>query len=338
MQPGDTISSQRRLAALAASGLLDSPPERRFDRLTRVVAAALRVPASMISLVDAERQFFKSAVGLQEPWAERRETPLTHSFCRHVVESEAPLIIDDARTHPLVADNPAIDELGVAAYLGIPIADRDGVVFGSLCAIDSAARHWTAADEQILTDVAALVEREIAERHETDAILESSRMWQAILNSLPQLVWAADAHGMGDGFNDRWHDYAGSVAGAGVQDWSDYCHPDDREAAWQGWQQALRTGAPYEGEFRLRNHAGDYHAMLARAVPLRDAGGAIERWFGSCTDIQSLKNSQAASDLIREELLGDLIGRLSDRAAYARREEFDQLRSLIASLRQLQAP
>ena len=79
-----------RLAALRATGLLDSDPERVFDRFTRLAATSLRASVALISLVDDHRQFFKSAVGLPERIASRRETPLTHSFCQHVVTTKEP--------------------------------------------------------------------------------------------------------------------------------------------------------------------------------------------------------------------------------------------------------
>src|SRR5919202_4579018 len=106
------LDDRARLEALRASGLLDSAPEEAFDRLTRLVTRVLGVPIALVTLVDGERQFFKSCVGLPEPWATRRETPLTHSFCQHVVDLREPLLISDARTHPLVQANLAIRDLG----------------------------------------------------------------------------------------------------------------------------------------------------------------------------------------------------------------------------------
>ncbi|HZZ52505.1 MAG TPA: SpoIIE family protein phosphatase, partial [Pseudonocardia sp.] len=99
-------------------------------------------------------QVFPGMVGLPEPWATRRCTPLTHSFCQHVVASERPLIIDDATRHPWVRDSLAIAELGVRAYAGIPLSDDAGNVLGSLCAIDVTARTWSQAELVTLTDLA----------------------------------------------------------------------------------------------------------------------------------------------------------------------------------------
>ena len=105
------LRSEARLAVLWRTGLLDTLPEEVFDRLTRLVQRLLGAPVALVSLVDADRQFFKSAVGLPEPWATRRETPLSHSFCQHVVATGAPLRVEDARQHGLVRDNPAVSEL-----------------------------------------------------------------------------------------------------------------------------------------------------------------------------------------------------------------------------------
>ena len=115
------IQDPQRLAALRQTKLLDSPAEPSFDRLARLAARILRAPVALVSLVDRHRQFCKSSVGLAEPWSSRREMPLTHSFCQHVVAAGADLVVDDASGHPLVRDNLAIPDLNVAAYLGIPL-------------------------------------------------------------------------------------------------------------------------------------------------------------------------------------------------------------------------
>src|SRR4051794_22450404 len=107
----DTLMHTSRLNALRRTALLDTPAEERFDRLTRLAARVLHAPAALVSLVDEDRQFFKSCVGLPEPWASLRQPPLTHSFCRHVVPLGEPLVVPDARQHPLVRDNPAIVDL-----------------------------------------------------------------------------------------------------------------------------------------------------------------------------------------------------------------------------------
>lgn len=160
------VDDAGRLAALAGAGLLDTPAEEPFDRLTRLVSRVLGVPVSLVSLVDSDRQFFKSQVGLAEPWASERQTPLSHSFCQHVVTRQAPLVVGDARADPLVCDNLAIPDLGVAAYLGVPLRTPEGHVLGSLCAIDTVPREWSESDLLTLQDVAHAAMGEVALRAE----------------------------------------------------------------------------------------------------------------------------------------------------------------------------
>jgi signal transduction histidine kinase/CheY-like chemotaxis protein/HPt (histidine-containing phosphotransfer) domain-containing protein len=166
------LGETERLEALRATGLLDSPRDEYFDAITRRVAARLGVPVALVSLVDRDRQFFKSSIGLPEPWAELRQTPLTHSFCQHVVSSRRPLVIADAREHPVVRDNLAIPDLGVIAYAGVPLVTSDGHALGSLCAIDTRARTWSDEDVLLLrdlaTDVERAIEREVCSRRAPD--------------------------------------------------------------------------------------------------------------------------------------------------------------------------
>ncbi|MFJ6195572.1 GAF domain-containing SpoIIE family protein phosphatase [Micromonospora sp. NPDC092111] len=149
-----------RLRSLADTGL-DAAPDEAFDRFARLVSDLLDVPVALVSLVSETRQFFPGAVGLPEPWAGRRQTPLSHSFCQHVVDTEIPMVLPDARLHPRVRDNLAVPELGVVAYAGIPLTDLDGRVLGSLCAIDSKPRAWSPAQLRTLADLAAACSSEL---------------------------------------------------------------------------------------------------------------------------------------------------------------------------------
>ncbi|MDX1992267.1 MAG: GAF domain-containing protein [bacterium] len=160
------IGNSKRLEILRNLLLLDTPAEESFDRLTRLASCIVNAPVSLVTLVDANRQFFKSAIGLPEPWASKRETPLSHSFCQHVVATNEPLVIEDARKHPLVHDNLAIPDLNVIGYLGMPLQTSEGVGLGSFCIIDSAPRQWTEQEVEIMRDLAQSVITEIELRSE----------------------------------------------------------------------------------------------------------------------------------------------------------------------------
>ena len=191
-----------RLAVLRASGLLDSAAEDAFDSITQLATELLGVPVALVSLVDEQRQFFKSAVGLKEPWATRRETPLSHSFCKHVVASGEELVITDARAHPLVRENLAISELGVVAYAGVPIVASEEYSLGVLCAIDVAPRAWSERDLRILRALATSVVREIALRDKRSALAEGERQRHreqrlivSIVDSIRDTIIATDRDG-----------------------------------------------------------------------------------------------------------------------------------------------
>ena len=155
------VLDERRLDALRRTGLLDSAPDPTFDRLTRIASRVLHAPVALVSLVDRDRQFFKSCLGLPEPWGQERETPLSHSFCQHVVISRRPLVIRDAREHPDLRDSLAIPDLGVVAYLGVPLITRSGEALGSLCVIDNRPRDWTAEEIALVTELADAVSEAI---------------------------------------------------------------------------------------------------------------------------------------------------------------------------------
>jgi signal transduction histidine kinase len=157
----EALAVPTRLAALRATALLDSPPEEAFDRLTRLASRVLSVPVALVSLVDDERQFFKSCIGLPEPWSSQRGTPLSHSFCQHAVTSAEPLIIRDAREHPLVRENLAIRDLDVIAYAGFPLTTSSGEVLGTFCAIDHEPRIWTNDEIAFVSEMAASAMTEI---------------------------------------------------------------------------------------------------------------------------------------------------------------------------------
>lgn len=146
-----------RLAALKDLGLLDTAAEEDFDRYTRLATDLLGAPVSLVSLVDADRQFIKSQSGLPGELAAVRALPLSHSLCQHAMASQQPLIVPDARAHPLVADSLAIRDLGLVAYAGMPLVLSDGHAVGAFCAIDTAPREWSDQDLRILSDLAAAV-------------------------------------------------------------------------------------------------------------------------------------------------------------------------------------
>ncbi|OMQ14219.1 hypothetical protein A7K94_0218160, partial [Modestobacter sp. VKM Ac-2676] len=154
---------------------LPAASDPAFERFVRLVRRQLGVPVALVSLVDVHEQVFPGAAGLPEPYATSRRTPLTHSFCQHVVTAAQPLVVEDARDHPLVQHNLAIRDLGVIGYAGMPLVDAEGVVVGSLCAIDDRPHRWSADELAVLADLADACSSELQLRAMRDRADQSAR-------------------------------------------------------------------------------------------------------------------------------------------------------------------
>ena len=147
----------QRLAALYSYDVLDTQPEESFDRITRLVRMTLGTPIAVVSLVDRDRQWFKSRQG-----TDTVETPRGISFCTHTIQTDEPLIIPNALDDPRFRDSPLVTcENGVRMYVGMPLRTPDGYNIGALCAIDT--KPGTVSPEQVdvLRDLARLVVDEL---------------------------------------------------------------------------------------------------------------------------------------------------------------------------------
>ncbi len=135
------------------------------------------------------------------------------------------------------------------------------------------------------------------------ALRESEQRFEAIVNSIDQMIWSTTPDGLHDYFNHRWYEYTGLKEGEtdGLA-WENPFHPEDRAHTWKVWQHSLETGEPYHVEYRLRHHSGEYRWVIGRAQCVRDEDGKITRWYGTCTDIHDLKIAEEARQLLLREL------------------------------------
>jgi len=170
-----------------------------FDRLARLTCRLLESSTALISLVTEDRQILMGAHGLSEPWANSRQSPVSRSICKHVVTGNVPLVIADARSHPLVRDNPAVHDLQAVAYLGVPLLGPDGEMLGAVCAIDNTARDWSEDDIETLNALSQAATSEIAAhlyRQERDRSEQARKAGDArsteILESIDAAFYAID--------------------------------------------------------------------------------------------------------------------------------------------------
>jgi PAS domain S-box-containing protein len=156
-------------------------------------------------------------------------------------------------------------------------------------------------------------------------------------NALPQMVWSTRPDGHHDFFNDRWYEFTGLPAGATEGDaWLQVFHPDDQAETDARWRHSLATGEPYEVEYRLRHASGEYRWVLGRGLPLRGPSGAIERWMGTCTDIDDLKRSSA--ELQRTSALLNLVSDSTPDMIYAKDRESRVIYANLAAQRIIGVP
>ena len=155
--PQKPDNEAQRLLTLRSSGLLDSLPETRFDAITRTAQLVFNVPTALISLVDAERNWFKSSQGMR-----LSETGRDISFCGHTILGKEILVVADTTQDPRFVDNPlVIGEQGVRFYAGCPVQARDGCNLGTLCVFDIQPREFGDTERQILRSLTSLVECEL---------------------------------------------------------------------------------------------------------------------------------------------------------------------------------
>jgi diguanylate cyclase (GGDEF)-like protein len=156
--PVTPVNEATRLEALRSLKILDTSPQERFDRLTRLAKRLFGVPIALISLVDANRQWFKSCQGLDVS-----ETPRDVSFCGHAILGDDILMVPDALLDERFHDNPlVVGDPKIRFYAGCPLTLPNGSKIGTLCLIDVAPRTLEAADSELLRDLTRMAEQEIA--------------------------------------------------------------------------------------------------------------------------------------------------------------------------------
>jgi PAS domain S-box-containing protein len=136
-----------------------------------------------------------------------------------------------------------------------------------------------------------------------DALRDSNARFRTLADAMPHMVWSTLADGYHDYYNAQWYAFTGVPKGStDGEGWKDVFHPDDQPEAWSRWRHSLSSGEPYEIEYRIRHHSGDYRWTLGRALPIRDAEGRIIRWMGTCTDIDKAKRIAEQNEILSREL------------------------------------
>ena len=305
----------QRLQTLIDYAVLDTEAETAFDEITALAAGWFEVPVALVSLIDRERQWFKSRIGLAVS-----ETPRQIAFCDHAIRSPEVMVVDDARADPRFADNPlVVGEGGVRFYAGAPLISAEGHAVGTLCLIDRVPRRFSDAQRNALAVLARQVvaQLELRRQHATlGAAYGALRIERDRLQRLQQQLQASEGRMalVLQGANDGWWDWnlktgerfysprGWSMLGYSVEEmpydallWQQLVAPEDRPGAELAFTAALRSGADhYEAEMRLRHKDGHDVPVLSRGLILRDASGRAVRLSGTNTDLTSFRRAEQA--------------------------------------------
>jgi diguanylate cyclase (GGDEF)-like protein/PAS domain S-box-containing protein len=288
------VENRERLSVLRATQLLDSAAEEGFDRLARLSARVLGMPTALVSLVDADRQFFKAAYGLAEPWASKRETPLSYSVCKYTVAAGEPLLVDDARESPILRENGAVKELGVVAYAGVPLVAA-GQPIGALCVFGNQPHSWTEDERGLLREIGSAVEAQVQLRLANATLHERSHLLDGILTLMPAGVLLRDLAGKVLRTNPALERMLGRSEHEleNTDVWA-ITHPDDVHGDTEAREQLLRGEQAVVGRLKRYRHSdGHYIWVRLSASVLTDSAG---KQLGTIAVIEDVTHEREAEE------------------------------------------
>ncbi|MDO6441542.1 ATP-binding protein [Marinobacter sp. 2_MG-2023] len=299
--PEFPANESARQVTLDQLRILDTPPEARFDRLTRMAARLMDVPICLISLVDRDRQWFKSCIGLGVS-----ETPRSISFCGHAILDRLPLVVEDAHEDERFQDNPlVISDPNIRFYAGMPLNSADGQTLGTLCVMDRKPRKLNEDDLQCLRDIADCVEEQISARklaihyreQELQEQNESLIMLAQLVDMVPGGLYQFRRYPNGDlcfPFSSKGIERSfGVTQKQALEDASSLfklIHPDDLPAVSAAIDESANQLSTWSISFRIMGPDGDWRWIEGHARPQELADGSTI-WHGYLEDIDEKKRA-----------------------------------------------
>ena len=304
-------NENERLNVLHALNLLDTPPEEVFDRITRLVARVLDVPIALVSLVDTDRQWFKSRVGL-----DAIETPRELAFCAHAIVQTSPMIVPDATLDERFADNALVtSNPNIRFYAGVPLRSVSGLSIGTLCAIDSKPRKLNADEINILIDLAAVISKEVQMREAmilSQATSELAKKAVETIEARFRTVFERAGVGIAlvapDGGWLRVNDALCQIVGYSQDEFvkltfQDITHPDDLDSDLYLLRQLIDDEIDrYQLEKRYITKSGNTIWIQLVVTKQMSPQGELEYFVSIIKDIQERKEAEASLTELRKDL------------------------------------
>ena len=302
---GAVIGNPERVAAVHATGLLDTPAEVAFDQYARLAKRLLHAAAAFVTIIDDKRVFFKSAIASVELQGTLpRDVPIADSYCPYTVSAGSAFTVSDTRIDLRFEGLSTADGFNLIAYAGVPLVSAGGHAIGTLCVTDGRSREWTDDDLATLTGLAAAVSMEI-ELHRRVAELEKAESW--LTAQRHNLCLAMDAGNINIFEWDIPRDYVSwsenpedlilnPVAFTGTfEDFMGLIFAEDCDRVRAALKSALHGHAEYRCEFRLLRGDASVRWREMRGRVEQDRIGKPLRMIGVDIDITERKLAEGKS-------------------------------------------
>ena len=286
------MTEEERLDALRGYRILDTPPEERLDRLTRVAAELFGTPIALVSLMDEHRQWFKSRLGLDVA-----ETPREWSFCDHLIRSgDAMMVVEDATTDSRFASNPLVTgRPGIRFYAGAPLVAPSGHALGALCVVDTLPRDTPKPREMdLLRALAAMASdalesgrrNELSDEHEAvldlAGALSGIGYWRYEI-AMDRLVWSDQLFAM--------HGLSRASAAVSMESMQHLYMPEDRQILGLHLELARTSGEGFTVALRRSGDDGSVRHFTCKAACRRDKAGRVVALIGVMQDVTTQRDA-----------------------------------------------
>lgn len=286
---------QKALSGVSIRELMDESCRKMTSILGVEYAKVLEL------LPDGKTLLLRSGVG----WNKNVKIDKTtveigkNSQSGYTLFTNKPVIVEDLRTDKRFNGPRLLKSHGVVSGMSVMIFGLTGI-YGVIGIHTKQERKFSKDDISYLQSVANIISLAIQRFQTEDALRQSEENFRTVSETIPHLVWVSQPDGYLEYFNQRWYEYTSTTFEEvkGTR-WKALLHPEDQEYAGSLWKKCLKTGQPYEVEYRIKfAKTGEYRWVLGRAVPIRNKVGKITKWFGTCTDIHEQKKQMEMQEFL----------------------------------------